>query len=83
MAKKFIGVNASIKEVNRYEFDVEVDETLTEEQQNEQAKEMVKKFLDDNIPYPFQRDFIDGVRCVDCESGISTETVVSIEVNEK
>jgi len=78
-----IALNASIKEVNRYQFEVEVDDNLTEEQQDEQAKERVKKFLDENIPYPFQRDFIGGVKCVDCESGISMEDVVSIEVNEK
>jgi hypothetical protein len=83
MAKKIIGVNASIREVNRYEFDVEVDDNLTEEQQDEQAKEKVKNFLDANIPYPFQGDFIDGVRCVDRESGMSSEETVSIEVNEK
>lgn len=83
MAKKLIGVNASIKEINRYEFDVEVDENLTDEQQDEQAKEKVKKFLDANIPYPFQSDFIDGVRCVDRESAMQTEDTVSIEVNEK
>jgi hypothetical protein len=83
MATRFIGVHASIKEINRYEFDVEVDDTLTEEQQDEQAKEKVKKFLDSNIPYEFQSEPIDGVRCVDVENGISMEDVVSIEVNEK
>ncbi len=78
-----INVHADIKEVNRYQFTVEVDDNLTEQQQDEQAKAKVNAFLEDNIPYPYQRKPMGGVTCVDCESSISMEDVVSVEVNEK
>lgn len=78
-----INVHADIKEVNRYQFTVEVDDNLTEQQQDEQAKAKVNAFLEDNIPYPFQHEPVDGVKCVDREDGISQEDTVSIEVNEK
>ena len=78
-----INVHADIKEVNRYQFAVEVDDNLTEQQQDEQAKAKVNAFLEDNIPYPFQDEPVDGVTCIDREDGISMEDVVSVEVNEK
>ena len=78
-----INVHANIKEINRYQFEVEVDDNLTEQQQDEQAKAKVAAFLEDNTPYPYQRKPMGGVTCVDRESGMSTEDVVSIEVNEK
>lgn len=75
-------MRADIKEVNRYKFDVEVDDNLSKEEQDAQAKARVKTFLENNIPYPFQSEAINGVRCVDCESGISMEETVSIEINQ-
>jgi hypothetical protein len=77
-----IGLNASMREINRYQFNVQVDDNLSEEQQNEQAKAKVAAFLEKNTPYAFQREPIDGVLCVDVET-IEAEGVVSIEVNEK
>jgi hypothetical protein len=77
-----ITIHADIKEINRYEFNVQVDDNLSKEQQDEQGKGRVKTFLDENIPYPYQNEPINGVLCVDVERGISMEDVVSIEVNE-
>jgi hypothetical protein len=72
MAKKLIGVNARITEVNRYDFCVEVDENATKEQQDKEAVDKVKKFLEGNIPSPnLGSEFIGGVRCVDVEYGIA------------
>lgn len=81
MAK--ITMHADIKEINRYSFTVEVDDNLTDDQQDEQGKAKLKEFLDNNCPYPFQKEAIGGVICDDRESAMSTEDVVSIEVNEK
>jgi hypothetical protein len=81
MAK--ITMNAEIREVNRYSFTVEVDDNLTEEQQDEQGKAKLSEFLDNNIPYPFQREAIGGVICDDCETSMRSEEVISIEVNQK
>jgi len=85
MAKKLIGVNARITEVNRYEFNVEVDENDSVEKQNADAQAMVKKFLEGNIPSPnVGTPYIDGVKCVDVEYGVGSvngNTDV-IEVNE-
>lgn len=68
---KTITVNAKITEVNRYEFDVQVDENATKEQQDAEAKEKVKAFLSSNIPSPnIGSPFIDGVKCVDVEYGV-------------
>ena len=76
-----IGLNASIRKINRYQFGVEVDDNLTVEQQNEQAKAKLKTFLETHNPYPFQSEPIDGVKCVDVDT-MEAEDVVSIEVNE-
>jgi hypothetical protein len=81
MAK--ITMTADIREINRYSFMVEVDDNLTEDQQDEQGKAKLKEFLDKNCPYPFQREAVNGVICDDRESAMRTEDVVSIEVNQK
>ena len=68
---KLIAVNARITEVNRYEFDVQVDENATKEQQDAEAIAKVKAFLSGNIPSPnIGTPFIDGVKCVDVEYGV-------------
>jgi hypothetical protein len=85
MAKTTIGVNVRITEVNRYDFNVEVDENATKEQQDAEAKAKVKKFLEGNIPSPnVGTPYIDGVKCVDVEYGVGTVNGVPdvIEVNE-
>ena len=83
MGKKLIGVNVNITEVNRYDFSVEVDENATKEQQDAEAIAKVKKFLDSHIPSPMvSSPTIDGVKCVDRESGVkSTEIPDVIEIN--
>jgi len=81
MAK--ITMTAEIREINRYSFTVEVDDNLSDDQQDEQGKAKLKAFLDNNCPYPFQREAIGGVICDDCESAMRTEETVSIEVNPK
>lgn len=85
MAKTTIGVNARITEVNRYDFNVEVDENATKEQQDAEAIAKVKKFLEDNIPSPnVGTPYIDGVKCVDVEYGVGSVNGIAdeIEVNE-
>lgn len=85
MAKTIIGVNANITEVNRYDFAVEVDDTLTKEQQDAEAKEKVRRFLVNNIPSPnIGGDYVDGVKCVDVDYGVHSVNNIedSIEVNE-
>jgi hypothetical protein len=82
---KTIGVNAKLTEVNRYEFDVQVDENATKEQQDKEAIEKVRKFLEKNIPSPnIGRPFIDGVKCIDVDYGVESVSNVKdeIEVNE-
>jgi hypothetical protein len=82
---KLIAVHAKITEVNTYEFDVQVDENATKEQQDAEAKEKVRKFLSGNIPSPnIGSPFIDGVKCVDVDYGTGTVSNVEdeIEVNE-
>jgi len=81
MAK--ITMTADIREINRYSFVVEVDDNLTEDQQDEQGKAKLTEFLNNNCPYPFQKEAIGGVICDDRESAMRTEEVVSIEVNPK
>ena len=75
-------MHADIREINRYSFAVEVDDNLSKEQQDEQGKAKLTEFLDNNCPYPYQREAIGGVICDDREAAMSTEDVVSIEVNE-
>ena len=77
---KKISVHADIKEIVRYQFEVEVDDNLSKEQQDKQAKDKLETFLLHNVPYVFQSTPIDGVKCVDSESQ-ETDTVVNIEVN--
>jgi hypothetical protein len=75
---KTIGVHANLTEVNRYEFDVQVDENASDIAQNIEAKRKVKKFLENNIPSPnIGADFIDGVRCIDVDYGV--ESVNNLE----
>ncbi|MFA5207446.1 MAG: hypothetical protein WC428_02200 [Candidatus Paceibacterota bacterium] len=82
---KTIGVHANITEVNTYEFDVQIDENATKEQQDTEAKEKVRKFLSGNIPSPnIGSPFIDGVKCIDVDYGVYCVNNVEdeIEVNE-
>ena len=68
-----IGVNVKITEVNRYEFDVQVDKNASKEEQDTDAKAKVKRFLEFNIPSPnIGTPFIDGVKCVDVEYGVES-----------
>ena len=68
---KIIGVNAKLTEVNKYEFDVQVDENASDIDQNIEAVAKVRKFLENNIPSPhIGMDFIDGVKCIDVDYGI-------------
>lgn len=80
MAK--ITMHADIREINRYSFVVDVDDNLSKEQQDEQGKAKLTEFLNNNDPYPYQKEVIDGVICDDREAAMKTEDVVSIEVNE-
>ena len=83
---KIIRVNAKLTEVNRYEFDVEVDENASQIDQDKEAIAKVKKFLENNIPSPnIGTPFIDGVRCVDVDYGTHSVANVEdeIEVNEE
>jgi hypothetical protein len=77
-----IALHADIKETNRYEFMVEVDENLSQEEQDKQARIRLEEFLRGNCPYPFQSEPINGVQCVDRESGMQTHEVELIDVNE-
>ena len=82
---KIIGVNAKLTEVNKYEFDVQVDENASDIDQNIEAVAKVRKFLENNIPSPhIGMDFIDGVRCIDVDYGVESVNNLKdeIEVNE-
>lgn len=88
---KTIAVHANLTEVNRYEFDVQVDENATKEQQDAEAKEKVKRFLAENIPSPNIGSplFIGGVKCIDVDYGVASvngeelNVEDEIEVNEE
>lgn len=85
MSKTIIGVNANITEVNRYDFAVQVDENLSKEQQDAEAKEKVRRFLLNNIPSPnIGGDYVDDVKCVDVDYGVQSVNNIedSIEINE-
>ena len=77
-------LQANIREINKYEFTVEVDNNLTYEEQRAQACDKLKAYLEENIPHPFASDneLITDVRCVDVERGMSTEDVTLIEIKD-
>jgi hypothetical protein len=76
-----IKVNANIREVNRYEFIVEIDENLPKEEQHKQAIAKVGSFLDENTPYIYQKEPVNGVLCCDMEASCSGCEVEEIEIS--
>ena len=64
-------LSAKIKEVNHYNF------VITASTQKE-AKTKLEKYLETNIPAPFHGDIDTGVTCVNRESGIETEKILTI-----
>jgi len=76
-----IGVHADIIEVVRYDFSVLVDENLSVEEQDVQAKEKLRLFLVDNLALPNQPEYVGDVKCIDSVS-VSQESIGCIEVNE-
>jgi hypothetical protein len=77
-----ISLHADILEINRYQFQVEVDENLSQEEQDKQARAKLQAFLDSNCPDPFQSEPIDGVQCDDREAAMQTREVELIDINE-
>lgn len=71
-------MSADIREINRFDFLVEVDDNLTSEQEEIVATKKLNDFLLGNAPYPSQSDYQDGVLCIDRESSMSTEETVHI-----
>ena len=75
---KTLKLAAYIRELNRYEFTVEVDESMSEEDQLIAAEEKLKSFLGENIPDPHQYEAKNGVMCYDRCAGMVTEETVNI-----
>jgi hypothetical protein len=75
---KTIKLSADVREINRFDFLVEVDDNLTPVQEVIFATDKLKKFLHSNAPYPSQHNYQDGVLCIDRESSMVTEETVHI-----
>ena len=65
--------SADIVEVNRYHFVVEAET-------REEAEAKLNEFLKGNAPYPYQNESLNGVKCVDRESGMETRETESITI---
>ena len=75
---KTLKLKADIREINRYEFTVEMDESLSKEDQIIEGTQRLKAFLSNNIPDPHQFQSKDGVMCYDRCAGMETEELVRI-----
>jgi hypothetical protein len=73
-----IKVKVEIKEINSYDFIVEVSDALSTRDQGILAEGKVARYLKDNEPHVGQQFSVHGVRCVDREAGMETLNVKSI-----
>ena len=65
--------SADIVEVNRYHFVIDANS-------KEDAKLKLIEFLKGNAPYPHRNESINGVMCVDRESGMECRETESITI---
>ena len=65
--------SADIVEVNRYDFTVEAET-------QEEAEAKLKTYLENNCPYPYDRDNTNGITCTDREPAMETHEVKSITI---
>lgn len=63
--------SANIVEVNRYDFVIEAET-------KEEAETKLKTYLEENCPYPYDRDMVNGVQCTDREPAMETRETESI-----
>ena len=77
-----IYLSADIREINSFNFTVEVDDNLPITKAVEVAKDKLKAHLDVQCPNPLQSSpDKNGIHCYDCEGSVETEDTVSIDVN--
>lgn len=65
-------LSANIREVNRYDFVISANS-------KEEAKTKLVEYLNNNIPAPFCGDIDAGVTCVDRESSVKFEKLLTIK----
>jgi len=76
--KSVITAFADLLEINQYEFRVEVNSNISKKEQKLQAEYKLREFLQRNTPYCGQKEYQNGVLCVDRISASNTIKLDSI-----